>query len=141
MLINIERAYKLMDQYNIDVIIASTPENLLYFADYAAWNVKTYRGNTPAKGMQAYAVIPRDPNIKPAIIPMGSNYTAFVYPAQFPGWVNDFYPYQPDNAWPGEIPDVPVIDKPDTPAEVTRLRLLTEEFKPRATKTRPKRPL
>jgi Xaa-Pro aminopeptidase len=135
MLVNLDRAYQMMDRYGIDVIIASTPENLLYFADYAPWNVRTYRGNTPSKGMQAYAVIPRSPDIEPSIIPMGSNYTVFVYPAQFPGWVTDFYPYSPDSAWPGDIPDVPDNHNPDTPAEMIRLRELTEKFKGRAVKT------
>jgi Xaa-Pro aminopeptidase len=124
-----------MDQFGIDAIIASTPENLLYFADYSPWMVGTYRGNTPAKGMQAYAVIPRDTGIEPAIIPIGGNYTSFVYPAQFPGWVTDFYPYSPDSVWPGEIPDVPRFDGPDTPKEVIRLRELTEKFKYRAVKS------
>ena len=126
--------HQLMDQYEIDAIVASTPENLLYFADYSPWQMWTYRGNTAAKGTQAYAIIPRRTDMKPAVVPIGANYTALVYPAQFPGWVTEFYPYHNVNSWPGEIPDVPFEDdQPDTPQEVIRLRALTEKFKPNAT--------
>ena len=131
MLINLERARGLMKDYGIDVMIATTPENVWYCADYAPWLFKTYRGNTPKKGVQSYVVIPRDPEIPPALIPAGIGYNTYVYLAQFPSWIEDLYPFFVPGTWPGKIPDVPKYSEPDTPRELIRLRELTEKYKSR----------
>jgi len=131
MLINLERARGLMNDFNIDVLIATTPENVWYCADYAPWQAWTYRGNTPAKGIQMYAVIPRDPEISPALIPAGINYNTFVYLAQFPSWIEDLYPYFRSGTSPSET-KVPNYVELVPPPELVRLRELTEKFRPRA---------
>ena len=131
MLINLERARGLMKDYDIDVMIATTPENVWYCADYAPWLSRTYRGNTPKKGVQSYVVIPRDPEIPPALIPAGIGYNTYVYLSQFPSWIEDLYPFFIPGTWPGKIPDIPKYSEPDTPRELIRLRELTEKYKSR----------
>ncbi|MCC7104371.1 MAG: aminopeptidase P family protein, partial [Chloroflexi bacterium] len=135
MLLNLERARGLMQEYGIDVLIATTPENVNYVADYSPWNHRVYRGNTPEKGAQVYVILPRDASTPPAIVPLGSGYNTFTYAAEFPGWIDDYYPYTTATGWPGKIPEVPEYTEPDTPPEVRRLRDLTVRFAPKVSKT------
>jgi Xaa-Pro aminopeptidase len=83
MLVNVERARGLMSDLGVDVLIATTPENVYYVSDYSAWGFWVYRGNTSKKGSQAYALLP-GPGISPALIPVGSGYTTFAYLASHP---------------------------------------------------------
>ena len=42
MYFNKKRADKLMDQFDIDLLIASTPENVTYLSDTVSWAPKVY---------------------------------------------------------------------------------------------------
>jgi Xaa-Pro aminopeptidase len=86
MLFNMERARGLMSDLGVDVLIATTPENVTYLSNYSAWGMWIYRGNTSKKGNQTYAIFPRDPGTSPALIPVSSGYTTFSYLALTPSW-------------------------------------------------------
>lgn len=102
MLLNYQRATGLMKEYAVDALIASTPENVTYLTDFAGWTVRVYKGNTTAKGLQSYAVLPQAAGGKSSlVIPM----MEATYISQFPIWTDDIYPYgvhlidrQPDMA-------------------------------------------
>ena len=90
MLLNRDRAVALMDKCNVDVLVASLPENVLYFSGYAGWITwkQKERYTDPGCGdkfQQAYAVLPRDKTVTPClVVPMSMAY----YSAQVPGWVD-----------------------------------------------------
>lgn len=61
MLLNKARALEAMRQYQLDAIIATTPENVTYLTDFAGWRPRVYKGNTPMRGVQSYAILSSDP--------------------------------------------------------------------------------
>jgi Xaa-Pro aminopeptidase len=62
MLLNRDRAYDVMDKYDIEAIIATMPENVTYLTDF--WSL-THR---LIKATQNFAVITRKPDLVPFII-------------------------------------------------------------------------
>ena len=63
MFFNKNRADKLMDQFNIDLLIASTPENVTYLSDTVSWAPKVY-----SYSVDMFATYYRDPNIDASLI-------------------------------------------------------------------------
>ena len=53
-------ALEIMEKYNLDVLIAATPENVFYLSNYQSVSHKLLRG------VQVYAIFPRD--LEPALI-------------------------------------------------------------------------
>ena len=62
MLLNKERAYDIMQKYNLNGIVATMPENVTYLTDY--WSL-THR---LIKATQNYAVLSKEQNLEPLII-------------------------------------------------------------------------
>ncbi len=62
MLFNEERAYRVMEKHGVEVLIASSPENVTYVTDF--WSLSHWL----LKGTQTYAVFPRNKKIRPYIV-------------------------------------------------------------------------
>jgi Xaa-Pro dipeptidase len=62
MLFNHARASRLMKKYGVEILIASTPENVTYMTDFWSWS------HWCLKGTQTYAVLSLDEKIKPYIV-------------------------------------------------------------------------
>ncbi|MFX1475975.1 MAG: M24 family metallopeptidase [Promethearchaeota archaeon] len=112
---NRERAVQLMDKYDADALIATTPENVFYFTGYAGWMTRRYkqwqrRAGSHHTSMQVYAVLPRDEAVTPSlIVPMAGGY----YNAQIPGWVRlkDIWTY--GGRYPQERPPGVEVTRPE----------------------------
>lgn len=90
MLLNRNRATELMTRYNIDALLASTPENVTYCSDYNnCWLWAYRRSNTPLVE-QVYAVVPRESQSPPALI-LQARAAAEV--AVNPTWIEDIQTY------------------------------------------------
>lgn len=61
MLLNKERAYRIMEKYEVEAIIAAMPENVTYLTDF--WSLSHWI----LKGTPTFAVLPRDRRIEPFI--------------------------------------------------------------------------
>ena len=76
MLLNENRAVRLMEENNIECLIATLPENVYYFTEFAGWTCRLYKEwqsiPSPSNaGRPAYAVLMRnDPSHPVLIIPM-----------------------------------------------------------------------
>ncbi len=55
-------AYEAMEKYDIDALIASTPENVFYISGLMSLGHKILRGT------QVYAILPREKDIEPSIV-------------------------------------------------------------------------
>ena len=84
MLLNKSRAYKVMDEYGLDVLIATTEGNVAYVSDY--WPQGTFR----PQGHQAFCILPRDPAVEPTLVAPTGDLAAFV---MHKSWIKDFRPY------------------------------------------------
>ncbi len=85
MYFNKERADKLMDQFNIDLLIASTPENVTYLSDTVSWAPKVY-----SYSVDMFATYFRDPNLKSSLVVPSQEMT---YVSASNTWIDDFYTY------------------------------------------------
>lgn len=126
MLFNIERARGLMTELGVDVLIATTPENVTYLSGYSPWGLWIYRGNTSKKGTQGYAIFPRDPGTSPALVPASSGYTTFSYLALTPSWIKEYYPYE-SRGWLGDIPEFQIPSELLQVPEVSRIQKLVSD--------------
>jgi Xaa-Pro aminopeptidase len=68
MLLHQERAEAALREYDLDAVIASTPENVTYLANYSPWACRVYQGILPERGRQTYAVLTRDVADGPSVI-------------------------------------------------------------------------
>ena len=101
MLLNKERAYAIMDREGLDGLIAVSPVNIYYLSDY--WGALMRMKRT----FYNYALLPRDPSAKAAIIVSGVEHLRFFH--------------RPDMTWmPNRLPYVhPVyLDRRDFDPEV-----------------------
>ena len=85
MYFNKERADKLMDQFDIDILIASTPENVTYLSDTVSWAPKVY-----SYSVDMFATYFRDNNLNSSLIVPSQEMT---YVSASNTWINDFYTY------------------------------------------------
>jgi len=85
MYFNKKRADKLMDQFNIDLLIASTPENVTYLSDTVSWAPKVY-----SYSVDMFATYFRDNNLNASLIVPSQEMT---YVSASNTWINDFYTY------------------------------------------------
>jgi len=84
MLVNKERMLQKMEEFDLDVMIASFPENVSYLADlqnhlpfmYRFWNI------------ESYALFPRRTDIRPALILSVADLSCT---ARFPSWMEEVY--------------------------------------------------
>jgi len=85
MLVNKKRAEEIMKKYEVEAIIASSPENVTYLSDF--WEL----GQRLIKGTQVYAVLPLDKSIDPFIVaPTGGLDQGAI---EKNCWINNFYTY------------------------------------------------
>jgi len=96
MLVNKERMLQKMEEFNLDVIIASHPENVSYLADFQSHLPYMYR----FLNMESFALFPRREDIAPALIVSKSDIS---WAARYPSWMkevytfgNDFYAVYPE---------------------------------------------
>ena len=85
MYFNKKRADKLMDQFDIDLLIASTPENVTYLSDTVSWAPKVY-----SYSVDMFATYYRDNNHNSSLIVPSQEMT---YVSASNTWINDFYTY------------------------------------------------
>lgn len=67
MLYNRERLHSLMDRFDLEAIVAATPENIFYLSGFTSWSQGAYKyGNS-----QSFVVYPRAPDETPALLTGG----------------------------------------------------------------------
>ena len=74
-----------MDQFDIDLLIASTPENVTYLSDTVSWAPKVY-----SYSVDMFATYFRDNNLNSSMIVPSQEMT---YVSASNTWINDFYTY------------------------------------------------
>jgi Xaa-Pro aminopeptidase len=114
MYLNTERARDLMKEHDIDVLVASTPENVTYIAGTVAWSLKVY-----AYSVHMFAVFPRDEGTAPALVVPGQEMT---YTSMQQSWIKDLYTFGAKSAL-----ILPPGSKPETPEEKTYLGMYTKD--------------
>jgi Xaa-Pro aminopeptidase len=114
MYLNTERARDLMKEHDIDVLVASTPENVTYIAGTVAWSLKVY-----AYSVHMFAVFPRDAGAAPALVVPGQEMT---YASMQQSWIKDHYTFGAKSAL-----ILPPGSKPETPEEETYLGMYTND--------------
>jgi Xaa-Pro aminopeptidase len=85
MYFNLKRANEYMDRFEVDVLIASTPENVTYLSDTVSWATKVY-----VYSVDMFVIYFRDPNIKTSLIVPSQEMT---YVSGSRTWVEDIYTY------------------------------------------------
>jgi len=86
MLLNKKRMLGKMEEFKLDVIIASHPENVSYIADFQSQAPYMYR----FLNLESFALFPRDPGISPCLILSKFDLS---WPSRFPAWVNEIYAF------------------------------------------------
>ncbi len=89
MLVNKERTLQKMEQFNLDALIASHPENVSYLADFQSHLPYMYR----FLNVESFALFPRRPDIAPALI-IGKGDVAWA--ARYPSWMKEVYTFGND---------------------------------------------
>lgn len=79
-LINVERAYEVMDKYGLSGIVASIPHNIYYISSHSG--IMQWMG----RHFSTFAYFPRDPNAAPALIAPGTMLYHFDYR---PTWIEN----------------------------------------------------
>jgi len=85
MLVNRKRAEEIMKKYEVEAIIASSPENVTYLSDF--WD----DGHWSIKGTQVYAVLPLDRSIDPFIVTFVGALDQVAIEKKC--WISNFYTY------------------------------------------------
>lgn len=114
MYLNSERARALMKEYEIEVLVASTPENVTYIAGTVAWSLKVY-----AYSVHMFAVFPQDAGTAPALVVPGQEMT---YTSMQQSWIKDHYTFAGKSALV-----IPPGSQPQTPEEETYLGMYTKD--------------
>jgi Xaa-Pro aminopeptidase len=86
MLANKQRILQKMEEYDLDVIIASHPENVSYLSDFQSHLPYMYR----FLNVESYALFPRREDIEPALI---ITRVDIAWAARYPTWVREIYPF------------------------------------------------
>ena len=96
MLLNKERMLQKMEEFNLDVVIASHPENVSYLADFQSHLPYMYR----FLNVESFALFPRRADIAPALIVSKSDVS---WAARYPSWMPEVYTFGNDGytVYPG----------------------------------------
>ncbi len=86
MLLNKERMLGKMEEFNLDVLIVSYPENVTYVSDFESQAPYMYR----FLNLESFALFPRDPGISPCLILSKFDLS---WPARFPTWVEEIFAF------------------------------------------------
>src|SRR3972149_3516045 len=111
-----------MKETGADVLLATTPENVIYLSDFDPWIHRVYKGNTSKKGTQIYALLTKEG----AGALVGVSPWDLSYMALQPSWMEDVYAvgFGPQGA-------VPPLDLPSGKKfsdDVYRLQKLTSSY-------------
>jgi len=80
--LNLRRALKIMEKYDLDALVATTPENNYYVSDF--WSLSHWT----LRGVQVFTVLPRDG--EPAIVLPQSDLDLYAYSSS---WIKDITCY------------------------------------------------
>jgi Xaa-Pro dipeptidase len=96
MLLNKERMLQKMEEFKLDVIIASHPENVSYLADFQSHLPYMYR----FLNVESFALFPRRADIAPTLIVSKSDIS---WAARYPSWMPEVYTFGNDGytVYPG----------------------------------------
>lgn len=83
MLLNRDRALQMMEQYELDALVATSPENVTYLSDYSSLAFQRSRGS------QFYAILPREGSDATLIVPISE----LPVLAERPSWIEDIRTY------------------------------------------------
>jgi len=86
MLANKERILQKMEEFDLDVLIASYPENVCYLADFQSHRPSMYR----FYDMESFALFPRKPDIAPCLIISKAD---LGWAARYPSWMEEVYTF------------------------------------------------
>ena len=86
MLLNKERALQKMEEFTLDAIIASHPENVSYLSDFQSHRPYMYR----FLNVEHFALLPRRSDIAPAVIIATGDAS---WAARFPSWMEEIYTF------------------------------------------------
>jgi Xaa-Pro aminopeptidase len=86
MLANKERMLQKMEEFDLDVIIASHPENVSYLSDFQSRYPYMYR----FLNVESFALFPQRADISPALI-LSRNDVAWA--ARYPTWIEEVYTF------------------------------------------------
>ena len=86
MLVNKERMLQKMEEFDLDVIIGSHPENVSYLADFQSHLPYMYR----FLNVESFTLFPRRAEISPALI-LSRNDVAWA--ARYPSWIQEVYTF------------------------------------------------
>ena len=86
MLLNKERMLQKMEEFNLDVVIASHPENVSYLADFQSQLPYMYR----FLSVESFALFPRRSDIAPALIVSKGD---VAWAARYPSWMPEVYTF------------------------------------------------
>lgn len=93
--LNFERAFKTMDKYGLDALVATMPENVLYVSDFLSLSQWALRG------VPVFIVLPRD--AQPAMVSPISDIDLY---ADRPSWIEDVRGYGTFYIEPPEVEDL-----------------------------------
>ncbi|MBI5969446.1 MAG: aminopeptidase P family protein [Deltaproteobacteria bacterium] len=86
MLVNKERMLQKMEDFNLDVLIASHPENVSYLADFQSHLPYMYR----FLNVESFALFPKRADIAPALIISKGD---IAWAARYPSWMPEVYTF------------------------------------------------
>jgi len=86
MLLNKERMLGKMEEFNLDALIVSHPENVSYVTDFQSQAPYLYR----FLNLESFALFPRDPGVSPCLILSKFDLS---WPARFPTWVEEIFAF------------------------------------------------
>ena len=86
MLLNKERLLQKMQDFNLDVVIASHPENVSYLADFQSQLPYMYR----FLNVESFALFPRRADVAPALIVSKGD---VAWAARYPSWMPEVYTF------------------------------------------------
>jgi Xaa-Pro aminopeptidase len=84
MLFNRARMLQQMDEFKLDAVIASFPENVSYLSDLQSQLPYMYR----FLGVESFAFFPRSPELAPALVVARGD---LAWAARYPSWMRDVY--------------------------------------------------
>ncbi|MEK6709606.1 MAG: Xaa-Pro peptidase family protein [Nitrospinota bacterium] len=114
MFFNLERARGLMKQFGIDVLVASTPENVTYLSGSVSWSHKVY-----SYSVHMFGIFPRDEGVSPALVVPNQEAT---YLSAQNSWIKEHYAYGAKSALV-----VPQGEAPTNDEEATFLGIMNND--------------
>lgn len=112
MLFNKRRLIKLMDQFSLDAVIASSSENIFYLSGFSSWSQHAYQYHT----FQVFLIYPRDESQSPILLIPGDDVG---YASLKDVWIKDIFTY-------GRKPSPKFQKEADLLPEQNRFLSLTE---------------